>query len=171
MADRVDINEWVALESSNTQNDFEFKKIVPVTTVPEVIASFLLITYARPNAVGLGGGGHWRGGAKGFAASLLTAFNLQGHATIRFLGLPHRMYLLVPTRHSGVVWLVLLHFPQGSIEPVGWLLGGAGKGFSWFTLLLRVPYSIPFLFWLIGFKALNSAFTRSTSAACSCSSW
>ena len=56
MADQVDMNEGVAQESNNTQNGFEFKKRVPVTTVPEVAASFLLITYARPTTVGLGGG-------------------------------------------------------------------------------------------------------------------
>ena len=56
MADRVDINEWVAPESNNTQNGFEFKKRVPLTTVLEVAASFLLIAYARPTVAGLGGG-------------------------------------------------------------------------------------------------------------------
>jgi len=35
----------VTPESNNTQNEFEFKKRVPVTTVPLVETSFLLITY------------------------------------------------------------------------------------------------------------------------------
>ena len=33
-------------ESNSTQNDFEFNKRVPITTIPEVVASFLLITLA-----------------------------------------------------------------------------------------------------------------------------
>ena len=65
-------------ESNNTQNGFEFKKRVPVTTIPEVAASFVLITYARPTATGLGGGAPWQGGAKGFAAPLSTTFILRG---------------------------------------------------------------------------------------------
>ena len=76
MADRVDINEWVAPESNSTKNGFEFKKRVQVTTVLEVPASFLLITYVRPIAAGLGGGALWWDGAKGFAAPLSMAFIL-----------------------------------------------------------------------------------------------
>jgi len=56
MADRVDTNECVAPESNKTQNGFEFKKRVPLTIIPEVAASFLLIIYTRPTAAGLGGG-------------------------------------------------------------------------------------------------------------------
>jgi len=61
----------VAAESNNTQNGREFKKRVLVTTVLEVATSFLLITYARPIAVGLGVGGPWRGRAKVLAAPCL----------------------------------------------------------------------------------------------------
>jgi len=39
----MDINEWVLPESNNAQKGFEFKMRVPVTTVVEVAASFLLI--------------------------------------------------------------------------------------------------------------------------------
>jgi len=74
-----------------------------VTTVLEVLASFLLITYARPTAAGLGGGGPWRGGAKDFVAPLSTTFNLRGQATMRCSELPHHMHLLVPTWHFKVV--------------------------------------------------------------------
>jgi len=88
MTDRVDINEWVAPKSNNTQNVFGFKKRVLVTTVPQVAASFLLITYARPIAVGLGGGAPWWGRAMDFATSLFTAFDLREHAVIRCSGLP-----------------------------------------------------------------------------------
>jgi len=49
-------------------------------------------------------------------------------------------------------------------------LGGAGEGFFLFTLSFRVPRSKPFLFWLIGFMALNSVFVYSTLAARSHSS-
>jgi len=93
----------VAPESNNTQNGFEFKKRVPVTTVPEVAASFLLITNAFPATTGLEGGGPWWSRAKGFAAPLSTAFSRLGHAAMRSSGLPHHMHLLVPTRHLGVV--------------------------------------------------------------------
>jgi len=124
-----------------------------VTTEPEVAASFLLITYVRPTATGLSGGAPWRGGVKGFAAPLSTTFNLRGHAVIRCSRLLHHMHLLVPTWHSRVVWFVLPHFPQGSAEPAGWLLGGVGEGFFWFTLSLGVPHANPFLFWLIRFRA------------------
>jgi len=177
MTDRVDINDWVAPESNSTQNGFEFRKRVPVTTIPRVLTSFLLITYACPTAVGLGDGAPWRGGApwrcgaKGLAAPFSTAFILLGHAAIRCSGLPHHMHLLVPTRPSGVVWFVPLHFAQGGVEPAWQLLGGVGVGFFWFTLSLGVPRSNPFLFWLIRFRALNSVFTHSTSAAHSYSSW
>jgi len=162
MANLVDINERVAPESNNTKNGFEFKQRLPVTDVVQVATSFLLITYTHPTTVGLGDGAPWRGGAEDSTTSLSTAFNLRGHTAMRCSGLPHHMYLLVPTRHSGVVGLVLPHFTQGSVEPVEQLLGGAGEGFFWFTLSLRVPRSNPFLFWLIRFKALNSSFTRST---------
>jgi len=55
----MDINELVAPESNNIQNGFEFKKGVQVTTVLEVAAFFLLITYARPTTASLGGGAPW----------------------------------------------------------------------------------------------------------------
>ena len=99
----MDINEWVAPESNNTQNGFEFKKRVQVTTVLEVAASFLFITNALPATASLEGGGPWRSGAKGSAMALSTAFSRWGHAVMRCSGLPHHMHLLVPTRHSGVV--------------------------------------------------------------------
>ena len=51
----MDINEWAAHELNKTQNDFGFKKKVPVTTTPEILASFLLITQARPAVAGLVG--------------------------------------------------------------------------------------------------------------------
>jgi len=89
---------------------------------------------------------------------------------MRSSGLPHHMHLLVPTQHSGVERFVFPHFPQGSTEPTGQLLGGAGEGFLWFILSLGVACSMPFLFWLIGFEALSSAFTRFTIAARSYSS-
>jgi len=38
----------VTPESNSTQNDFEFKKKVLVTTILEVMASFLLITETLP---------------------------------------------------------------------------------------------------------------------------
>jgi len=104
-------------------------KWVPVITVSEVGTSFLLITYARPTAAGLEGGDPWWDGAKCLAAPLSTAFSLCGQAAMRSSGLSHRMHLVVPTQHSGVVWFVLPHFPQGSTEPVGWLLGGVAKDF------------------------------------------
>jgi len=75
MAGRVDINEFVALELNNTQNDFEFKKRVPVTTVPDVAASFLLITYAYPIAAGLGGGSLERWGQR-FCCTLIYSLQL-----------------------------------------------------------------------------------------------
>jgi len=93
----------VAPESNNTQNGFEFKKKVPVTTVPEVAASFLFITNALPATASLEGGGPWRSRAKGFAAPLSTTFSHQGHAAMRCSGLSLHMHLLVPTRHSRVV--------------------------------------------------------------------
>jgi len=62
MENQVDISESVAPESNNAQNDFEFKKRVPVTTVPEVATSFVLIGYASPTAAGLGCGAPWQGG-------------------------------------------------------------------------------------------------------------
>ena len=74
-----------------------------MTTIPEMATSFLLITYARPTAVGLGNGGPWKDGTMGFTAPLSTSFNLQGHVVMRCFGLPHHMHLLVPTRHSRVV--------------------------------------------------------------------
>ena len=93
----------MAPESNNTQNGFEFKKRVQVTTVPEVVASFLFITNALPATGGLEGGGPLQSGAKGFAAPLSTAFSHRGHAAMRCSGLPHHMHLLVLMRHSGVV--------------------------------------------------------------------
>jgi len=165
----VNINEWVAPESNNTQ--FEFKKRAVVTTIPDVAASFLLITYAHPTVVILGGRAPGWGRAKGFAAPLSTALSLHGKVVIRCFGLPHHMHLLVPIWHLGVVWFVPSHFPRGSTEHVGWLLGRAGQGFFGFTLSLEVPGSNPFLFWLIRFSALHSVFTRSTSTARSYSSW
>ena len=74
-----------------------------MTTVPEVVTFFLLITYARPTTAGLRGGDPWRDGAKHFATPLSTTFNLQGHEAMRCSGLPHYMHLVVPTRHLGVV--------------------------------------------------------------------
>jgi len=65
-----------------------------VTTVLEVAASFLLITYTRPIVAGLDGGAPWRGWAKSFVAPLSTAFNLRGHVAMRCSGLPHHMHLL-----------------------------------------------------------------------------
>ena len=91
-------------------------------------------------------------------------------AAMRCSGLPHHMHLLVPTWHSGVVWFVLQHFAQGSLEPSRRLLGRAGEGFFWFTLSLRVPRLNPFLFRLIGFRDLNYVFTHSTLGARSYSS-
>jgi len=85
-----------------------------VTTVREVATSFLLITYARPTVAGLGGGGRWQGGAKGFTAPFFVAFSLCGPAAMRCSRLLHHMHLLVPTWHSGVVKFVLLYFLQGS---------------------------------------------------------
>jgi len=35
-----------------------------MTTIPEVAASFLVITYARPNPASLGGGVRWQGGLR-----------------------------------------------------------------------------------------------------------
>ena len=55
--DRVDINESVAPQSNSTQKGFQFKKGVPITIVPEMIISFLSITYALPTATSLGSGG------------------------------------------------------------------------------------------------------------------
>jgi len=71
----------------------------------------LLIIYAFPIVASLGGGGPWRDGAKSFATCLSTIFSLWGQATMKSSRIPHHMHLLVPTRHLGVVWLVLLHFP------------------------------------------------------------
>ena len=56
MAYRVDMNEWVAIESTNTQNGFEIKKRVLVTIVSDVTASFMVNIYAIPIAASLGGG-------------------------------------------------------------------------------------------------------------------
>ena len=54
----------MAPESNNTQNGFEFKKRVPVTTILEVVASFLLIAYALLTAADLGGGVHGKVGPR-----------------------------------------------------------------------------------------------------------
>jgi len=47
----------VANKSNSAQNGVKFKKSISATMVLEVVASFLLITYALPKTVGLGGGG------------------------------------------------------------------------------------------------------------------
>jgi len=83
MVDRVDIIKWVAPESNNTQNGLKFKKRVQVTTMSEVAAYFLLITYARPPVADPGSKAPWRGGAKGFSRPLSIVFNLRGHVAIR----------------------------------------------------------------------------------------
>ena len=76
---------------------------------------------------------------------------------------PHTFVSSHLTFKSGVVSSST--FPQGSTGPVGWLLGGAGVGFFWITLSLKVPCLVQFLFWLIRFKLLSSVFTHSTSVA------
>jgi len=85
-----------------------------VTIIPEVVASFLLIAYARPTGAGLG-------------SRALSEVGLR----VLLHPYPHHMHLLVLTRHLGVVWFVLLHFPQGFAEPAERVLGGAGEGFFW----------------------------------------
>jgi len=45
----------VATESTNTQNGFHIKKIVPVTTIPKLAAFFFLNTCTLPIAAGLSG--------------------------------------------------------------------------------------------------------------------
>jgi len=40
----VGINKRAAPESNITQNDFEFKKRVPVITIPKTVTSFLFFT-------------------------------------------------------------------------------------------------------------------------------
>jgi len=45
---------------------------------------------------------------------------------MRCFELPHCMHLLVSTRHSGVMWLAILDFPQGTSEPVRQILARVG---------------------------------------------
>ena len=60
----MDIKEWVALETNSKENDIEFKKSILVTTIPEVVASFLLIMNAFPTGAELIDGSDWGGGGE-----------------------------------------------------------------------------------------------------------
>ena len=115
-------------------------------TIPETVASFLLIIWASPYSCRFGEWGPQRDGASGFVTRFSIAFCLLRQVAIKQSGLPHYMHLFALTRLLNMVWFVRPHFQKGSVEADSRLLGGPTGDFFQATHSLDIPRSFHFLF-------------------------